>query len=472
MDSSKPRGSLFLPWRKGSIAVLAEHLSKLAGGDFTVILTLNRRAYAAVTRAINALTDKVSSILNRFDNGVGNLSAHATEIGTIAQVFTANSENTLAKSNMVAAAAEEMTINMASVAASIEQTSTNLNAIAAATEEMNANIKNIVDNSSRARTISHAAVQGIQSDVDQVGELSRAAAEIGEITETISAISKKTNLLALNATIEAARAGEAGKGFAVVANEIKDLATQAASATADINRKLRAIQLSAAGTESGIDRIAGVITQLDGIFGEINSSLEQQNATTAEIAENISQTSSGLQVISDNVSQASAAAGQVSEQILAVNRAAGESTSSSAELGDGAKALGDLAARLQQELRQYRFEAKGFAAGPVKQAHAVWKKRVADLLAGRAPLKPEEVTDHHVCAFGKWYFSEGMECFQDLRTFREIDQHHARVHSTAREIARLYNNGEYDQAHGMFKEFQAITATLFSLLEQLERETN
>ncbi len=43
---------------------------------------------------------------------------------------------------------------------------------------------------------------------DRVGELSKAAARIGDVVELISTIAGQTNLLALNATIEAARAGQ------------------------------------------------------------------------------------------------------------------------------------------------------------------------------------------------------------------------------------------------------------------------
>jgi methyl-accepting chemotaxis protein len=63
------------------------------------------------------------------------------------------------------------------------------------------------------------AVDQARRTNDQVGELSKAAARIGDVVEIINTIAGQTNLLALNATIEVARAGEAGCGFRDVADD-------------------------------------------------------------------------------------------------------------------------------------------------------------------------------------------------------------------------------------------------------------
>ena len=94
--------------------------------------------------------------------------------------------------------------------------------------------------------------------------LTENAGQIRDVVDIIETIARQTNLLALNATIEAARAGVHGRGFAVVASEVKELAGQTADATAQIVRRIAAVNAAlsqAAQAVSGIVASVGAVEQ-------------------------------------------------------------------------------------------------------------------------------------------------------------------------------------------------------------------
>lgn len=71
--------------------------------------------------------------------------------------------------------------------------------------------------------------------------LNESATGISQLVSAIQQISEQTNLLALNAAIEAARAGDAGRGFAVVASEVRQLASNAHQASANIEHLVKKV---------------------------------------------------------------------------------------------------------------------------------------------------------------------------------------------------------------------------------------
>jgi methyl-accepting chemotaxis protein len=151
-----------------------------------------------------------------------------------------------------------------------------------------------------------------------VGELSAAAARIGDVVRLINDIAGQTNLLALNATIEAARAGEAGKGFAVVASEVKNLASQTAKATEEIGAQINAMQAATGGAVDAIRAIGGRIDQISGLASAVAAAVEQQGAATAEIARSVQDAAAGtgevsgaIRRVADNATRAAEASATV-----------------------------------------------------------------------------------------------------------------------------------------------------------------
>lgn len=150
---------------------------------------------------------------------------------------------------------------------------------------LRAAIADISEAASGAATTARDADEQARVSAATVGRLASTMAEIDQIAESISTIADQTNLLALNATIESARAGEAGKGFAVVAGEVKDLASETASATERIRRVVDAVRgdvTDAAGAMAGVQEvIAGVVDRQ----GTIAAAVEEQNAATVQAEE-------------------------------------------------------------------------------------------------------------------------------------------------------------------------------------------
>jgi methyl-accepting chemotaxis protein len=109
-----------------------------------------------------------------------------------------------------------------------------------------------------------------------VEALGNASTAIGDVIKIISSIADQTNLLALNATIEAARAGEAGRGFAVVAGEVKDLATETATATGDIGGQVEGIRADTQHAVAAIQEMRGTIAELDRCHQVISAIVAEQ----------------------------------------------------------------------------------------------------------------------------------------------------------------------------------------------------
>ncbi len=302
----------------------------------------------------NQFVEKVQNIIKDVAENSIVLHESSLSLTGISRQMTTNATQTSDTANTVAAASEEMSANMHSVAAAMEEATTNVGMVASATEEMSSTINEIAENTEKARHITTAAVSKTQSASSQVGELGRAAREIGKVVETITEISSQVDLLALNATIEAARAGDAGKGFAVVAGEIKELARQTATASGEIKNRVEGIQTNTEGTVSEINDISEVVHEINTIVATIAAAVEEQTATTREIVSNVSQASAGLMEVNENVAQCSQVSSEIARDINEVTSSANDISNSCAEVDTNAGELARLAEQLNVMVQKFK----------------------------------------------------------------------------------------------------------------------
>ncbi|MDB5574417.1 MAG: putative methyl-accepting chemotaxis protein [Tardiphaga sp.] len=244
-----------------------------------------------------------------FENAVGEIintvSSASTELEASATSLTTTAERSQKIAIVVAAASEEASANVQSVAA--------------ATEEMSSTVNEIGRQVQESARIASEAVEQARATNARVGELSEAAARIGDVVELITIIAGQTNLLALNATIEAARAGDAGRGFAVVASEVKALAEQTAKATGEISQQIAGIQNATGFSVTAIKEIGNTIGKMSEIAAAIAAAVEEQGTATQEIARNVQQAAQGTQEVSSNivdVQRGTSETGSASSQVL------------------------------------------------------------------------------------------------------------------------------------------------------------
>jgi methyl-accepting chemotaxis protein len=268
-------------------------------------------------------------LADEFEGAVGEIietvSSASTELEASASTLTATAVRSQELTTMVAAASEEA--------------STNVQSVASATEEMTSSVNEISRQVQESARMANEAVDQARKTNDRVGELSKAAARIGDVVELINTIAGQTNLLALNATIEAARAGEAGRGFAVVASEVKALAEQTAKATGEIGQQITGIQAATQESVNAIKEISGTIERLSEISSTIAAAVEEQGAATQEISRNVQQAAQGTQ--------------QVSSHITDVQRGASETGSASSQVLSAAQSLSGDSNRLKLEVGKF-----------------------------------------------------------------------------------------------------------------------
>ena len=189
--------------------------------------------------------------------------------------------------------------------------STQAEVVSSGVAEMSVSIEEISRNTSSAVSSTANAVVSARAATDSVARLSAYSAEIGSISNLIISIAGQTNLLALNATIEAARAGEAGKGFAVVANEVKELASGTAQASANINRMIETIQDGSAAAVEAISDIVARISELEEQQTTIAAAVEEQSATAAGISAATGGLAGSAETTADSVSGVRSAVGSL-----------------------------------------------------------------------------------------------------------------------------------------------------------------
>lgn len=309
---------------------------------------------AALSSYFNAFLNKFQIIFTSVFQWIDSLSNSAKELKDFSVQMKNLSEKTVDQTVETATEVEKVNNDTRSIELAMKKSAAMIQHVARASSDMTGIVKTIGAKSDKARTIAGDAVDKAKSASGNIVSLGAAAKDIGTVTEVITEISEQTNLLALNATIEAARAGEAGKGFAVVANEIKELARQTASATAQIKEKIEGIQNSTNMTVKEIEQVSQVIFEVNDLVSNITSGLEEQLVASHEITASVNESAKDVSDVHHHVLDITSTSAHVEKNIGDISENAlvmGQNISKVLERADD---LAELADKLKGLVGSYK----------------------------------------------------------------------------------------------------------------------
>ena len=163
----------------------------------------------------------------------------------------------------------------------------------------------------------------LRLSLESIRETQTGMSGIDEMVKEISKISSQTNLLSMNAAIEAAHAGDAGRGFAVVAEEIRRLATQAATSSSQIGKTLKTLASS---------------------MGEAGKLSEKTGSVIIGILKDVEATGTGVSEIFRSLDELATGSVQIGVALASIRKTASASW-------DNYRVMGESLAQVEKEIR-------------------------------------------------------------------------------------------------------------------------
>lgn len=239
-------------------------IGKLSQGDLTTRCALDRDdELGQIGRSVDSLVDRLNTTLAGVNASAARLTEASRNLKDISETISGNCEQTASQASTAREASADV--------------SKTLQMLAAAAEEMTVSIQEAARNTTDFARQTVSAVETVRTAGTAAEALKEQSDRVGQVLKTISAVAGETSSLAQVATAEAKRASDAGNGFAVVALEVKELARESGRASEDISDKIRTIQRSSNALGDEIGEIVRAVNSIGALANQTN--LLSLNAT-------------------------------------------------------------------------------------------------------------------------------------------------------------------------------------------------
>ena len=352
-----------------SISQLQSHAQKISEGNLSAeeIQVDSDDEMGVLGVAFNTMSQNIRELIKK-------ATSTAAQVASSSEELTAGAEQSAQSAMNASAAVHSLVMGLGEQEKSCNEVKKISDEVFAQIEDVTGQMARVLVETIRTQEtareggkLMHSAVEkmnDIERDVsiaaEVVKKLGDNSHQIGEIINTIAAISDQTNLLALNAAIEAARAGEQGKGFAVVAEEVRKLATasqESAEKIRDLIQNLQdntiaavaAMEGGTAEVRQGTEKIREVGSQFDSILEMVTTSKENIDKMAPQVAE----MSKGAEKIVEAVEMIDEIAQQTSYNTQLISKSAEEQSATTEEIAAASQILSNMAVELQEATNKF-----------------------------------------------------------------------------------------------------------------------
>jgi len=265
-------------------------VGSISSGDLTETVEVHSKdEIGNLSLHFNTLLSGFKDLIRRVRESTTVLSESIQNLSTSAKEISTTSNQQAAAVKEILSTMEDSDSLSKSNAQKINEVTTVSNSMKADVEKGYDHIKSNIEKMDEIKNTNGETIEGMKSLGEQIQS-------IWEVVNIINGIADQTKIIAFNAELEASKAGEAGKNFQIVANEIRRLADNTVSSTAEIRSNINEIQRASdsliLASEDGTEKIKEgweLSNNLKEIFDTILSSSEVSAASAGQISVSINQ---------------------------------------------------------------------------------------------------------------------------------------------------------------------------------------
>ncbi|AFZ46261.1 methyl-accepting chemotaxis sensory transducer with GAF sensor [Cyanobacterium stanieri PCC 7202] len=319
---------------------LLMQVDPVSDGDLTIRASVTEDEIGTIADSYNATIESLRKIVSQVQ----------TAANSVTKTTTVN-ENDV---NVLQAEIQEQVLNITQALKTIEAMSNSSSLVAENAEQAEEALQRAQESVEIGEVAMNRTVKSIMEIRSTVQQAAKQMKKLGDTTQNISNVvaligrfAAQTHLLALKASIEAARAGEQGTGFAVIAEEVRTLATQSASATADIEKLVTEILSETKIVVTAMEQGNEQVVEGSKLVEETRQSLNQITAATSQINELVEAIATAAFEQSENSED-------VGEKMTDVAKVAQKTTVSVTKLSDSFRQLLQVARELESNVSQFK----------------------------------------------------------------------------------------------------------------------